>query len=163
DLNQLGSRDIGAVPSLDRDFVFWSPDASFLGYATADGKLWKVPATGGAPILVCAIPVTGRLMGAASVPDRRIVLAALQGNMYEVASTGGKPTLLVAIDPAKEIDFHFPVIAPDGRVVVATHLRPSEAGRTGESQRVEWLDDKERKTVLEASRIQLVGFVNAGY
>ena len=163
DLNQVGSRDIGAVASLDRDFIFWSPDSASLGYATADGKLWKVPATGGAPILLCTIPETGRLMGAAWRPDGRIVMAAWQGSLYQVPSTGGTPTLLAAIDPAKETDFHFPVIAPDGRVLVTTHLQASNKERPSEGYRVEMLDEGQRQTVLEAASFQLVAFLDPGY
>ena len=162
DLDQIGSRDIGAV-SVDRDFLFWSPDSSFLGYATPDGKLWKISATGGAPVLLCAIPDSGRLMGAAWRPDGQIVLAAWQGSLYLVPSTGGKAALLAALDPAKEVDFHFPVIAADGRVLVSTHLHASDKDRGGEGYRVEMLDGRQRQTVLEGARLQLAGYVDAGY
>jgi serine/threonine-protein kinase len=163
DLDQLGSRDIGAPPPIDRNFVFWSADSAFLGYATADGKLWKIPATGGAPVLLCAIPETGRLIGAGWRPDGSIVLAAWQGSLYQVASTGGKPALFAAIDPAKELDFHFPVIAPDGRILVSTHLQSSDKDRITEGYRVEILDGRQRQTVLEAARLQVIAYLDAGY
>jgi hypothetical protein len=76
DLRRLESRDLAPAPLGARRFIFWSPDSAFVGYNTADGKLWKVPANGGAPLVVCAIPESGSLMGATWRADQSIVFAA---------------------------------------------------------------------------------------
>jgi hypothetical protein len=56
DLRRLEFHDLAPAPIGARSFVFWSPDSAFVGYNTVDGKLWKVPAHGGAPLVVCDIP-----------------------------------------------------------------------------------------------------------
>ena len=53
-----------------------------------------------------------------------------------------------AIDPAKEIDFHHPLALPEGRLLLTTHLHPTDENQTVENTRVEILDGEARHTVL---------------
>jgi eukaryotic-like serine/threonine-protein kinase len=155
DLVRLQQHELAASRSITRNVVFWSPDSAFLGYNDADGRLWIVPAEGGTPRLVCIIPETRQLMGAAWRRDGSIVFAAWRGNLYSVPATGGQPSLLVEIDPSTEIDFHNPVELPDGRLLVAAHLVSDSPG----AYRIERLDGSRRERALEgAVDIQPLGY-----
>jgi eukaryotic-like serine/threonine-protein kinase len=63
DLRRSESRDLAPAPAGARRFIFWSPDSAVVAFNTPDGKLWRVPADGGAPLVVCAIPESGSLIG----------------------------------------------------------------------------------------------------
>jgi serine/threonine-protein kinase len=162
DLRRQESRDLAPAPVTSNRFVFWSPDSAFVGYNTAEGKLWKVAANGGAPLVVCAIPESGRLMGATWRADQSIVFAVWRGSLYQVVASGGEPRRLVETDPEREIDFHSPLSMPDGRVLVTTHLQPTQPNQTTENTRVDLLDGERRVTVLGAG-FAPVAYVNGRY
>jgi Tol biopolymer transport system component len=161
DLRRQESRNLGPASGSNR-FLFWSPDSAFVGYNAADGKLWKVPAAGGAPLVVCNIPESGRLMGATWRADQSIVFAVWRGSLYQVPAAGGEPTRLVEINPAQEVDFHYPVSMPDGRLLVTTHLQPTQPNQTSENTRVDLLDGQRRLTVLGAG-FSPVAYVDGRY
>src|SRR5262249_7342365 len=120
--DRVESRDLAAWQAPLQQTLAWSPDSSFLAYATADGKLRKVPASGGPVLVVCDIPDTGRLMGAVWRPDGTIVFAVWRSHLYQVPAAGGKPAVLLANNPDKEVDFHRLALDPGGRLLVTTHL-----------------------------------------
>jgi eukaryotic-like serine/threonine-protein kinase len=159
DLRRSEPRDLAPAPAGARRFIFWSPDSAVVAFNTPDGKLWRVPADGGAPLVVCAIPESGSLIGATWRADQSIVFAVWRGSLYEVPSSGGQPTRLLAIDSAKEIDFHHPLSLPEGRLLLTTHLHPTDANQTVENTRVEILDGQARHTVL-GSGFTPVAYVN---
>ncbi len=97
--------------------------------------------------VVCAIPESGSLIGA-TWRDQSIVFAVWRGSLYEVPSSGGQPTRLLATDPVKEIDFHHPLSLPEGRLLLTTHLQPTDSNATVENTRVEILDGQGRHTLL---------------
>jgi hypothetical protein len=161
DLERLESRELAPAPLAQRSLLIWSPDSTFVGYNTADGKLWVVPASGGAARLVCTIPESRQLMGAAWRSDGAIVLAVWRGSLYAVPASGGEPRAMVTIDPAKEIDFHLPVVLPDGRVVVATHLAATPGGSV-DGYVLETIDGGRRETVLGTGFFP-IAYADAGY
>jgi eukaryotic-like serine/threonine-protein kinase len=148
DLVRFESRDLAPSPQGPRRFVFWSPDSTFIGYNTPDGKLWKIPVAGGTPLVVCAVPESGSLMGATWRNDQTIVFAVWRGSLYTVPASGGPANQLLAIDPKRELDFHSPLTLPGGRVLVTTHLTPTQENQTSENTRVEVLDGERRDVVL---------------
>jgi hypothetical protein len=126
DFNQVSPRDLGQLP--DGSFTLtWSPDAAFLGFAAGDKKYRKIAIAGGPPVVVCDLPATGRITGAAWPTDDTIVLAAWRESLYKVSARGGVPELWLKVDAAKEIDFHNPEPLPDGRVMFRTHTRGTGA------------------------------------
>ncbi|MEE9229246.1 MAG: protein kinase, partial [Acidobacteriota bacterium] len=102
--------------------MFWSPDGTRIGFAK-DGKLWTWTLAGGPRNLVCPIPATGSSNGGAWGRDGKIYFATYRGGIYEVAAPGGEPRLVLPLD-ASEVDFHDPVLLPDGEhLVTATHSK----------------------------------------
>jgi hypothetical protein len=159
DLRRLESRDLAPAPAGARRLVFWSADSTFVGYSGGDGKLWKVAADGGAPLVIGTIPESGSLTGATWRADQSIVFAVWRDGLYQVSASGGQPTRLVAIDPTREVDFHSSVSMPDGRLLVTTHLHPTEVNQPTENTQVELLNGQRRETVLAAG-FELVAHVN---
>jgi serine/threonine-protein kinase len=101
---------------------FWSPDGRFVAYASG-GKLWKVPAAGGAPKMICSVP-NNYHAGAWGIDDR-IVFVLTRGDMYSVPALGGNPEILQARKEGEDVDFHQPTFLPDGRSFVYSLHRPS--------------------------------------
>jgi Tol biopolymer transport system component len=161
DLASIEPRKLTAASLSPRTALFWSPDSTTVGYNTADNKLRVVPAGGGASLEVCTIPDTGQLMGASWGRNGSIVFAVWRGSLYQVPASGGAPQALITVDRTKEVDFHYPVELPDGRVLVSTH--PVQATTAASSYPMEVLDGSRRETILAESPFHPVGYVDAGY
>jgi hypothetical protein len=159
DLVRFETRDLAPSAQGPRRFVFWSPDSTFIGYNTPDGKLWKVPVAGGTPLVLCAIPESGSLMGATWRDDQSVVFAVWRGSLYQVPASGGQANRLLAVDPTRELDFHSPLSLPGGRLLVTTHLAPTQENQTTENTRVE-VTDGERRDVVLGPGFSPVAYVN---
>ena len=88
---------------------FWSPDSRLVGYF-ANGKLFKVDASGGRPQALCDV---GENRGGAWNGDGVILFAGLEG-LYRVSAQGGAPVLATKVAP-KEEAHRWPYFLPDGR------------------------------------------------
>jgi len=159
DFNQVSPRDLGQLP--DGSFTLtWSPDAAFLGFAAGDKKYRKIAIAGGPPVVVCDLPATGRITGAAWPTDDTIVLAAWRESLYKVSARGGVPELWLKVDAAKEIDFHNPEPLPDGRVMFRTHTRGTGAD---EVSLLEMFDGTTRSVLLQENGIGSVAYAPPGH
>jgi len=162
DLAALEPRQLAASLSIgQRMGMVWSPDSSSIGYNTADRKYWVIAARGGTPLQVCTVPETGQVQGALWRRDGSIVLAVWRGNLYVVPAGGGEPRALLTVDAGKEVDFHFPVALPDGRLVVSTHLAPQNGVDPGFA--IEVIDGVQRQPILAGNVFQPFAYVDAGY
>jgi Tol biopolymer transport system component len=98
-------------------YPFWSPDSRYLAFF-ADGKLKKIPVTGGPPQTLCEA-IDGR--GGAWAPGKSgegvIVFApAPQSGIFRVSAGGGEATAITKLDTARhEASHRFPEFLPDGR------------------------------------------------
>jgi Tol biopolymer transport system component/tRNA A-37 threonylcarbamoyl transferase component Bud32 len=88
---------------------FWSPDSRLVGYF-ANGKLFKVDASGGRPQALCDV---GESRGGAWNSDGVILFSGLEG-LYRVSAQGGAPVLATKVAP-KEEAHRWPYFLPDGR------------------------------------------------
>ncbi len=98
---------------------FWSPDSRTIAYG-ARGKLWKVPADGGAPAVICDL-VSGLWdddAGGAWLADGSIIYSDGNIAMWRVSAQGGDPVQLIKPDPQRELHFHTVSVLPDGRSVI---------------------------------------------
>jgi Tol biopolymer transport system component len=94
-------------------FPFWSPDSESLGFF-ANGKLKRVPASGGTPQVLCD---ARQGLGGTWNQDGTIVFVPKDySNLVRVSANGGTPTSATTLDQARhELLHRFPQFLPDGR------------------------------------------------
>jgi len=101
------------LPGTDRAlWPFWSPDSRYIGFFTEDGKLEKVPISGGSPEMLCDAH-----NGFGGTWNRDgVILFSSDAKLYRVSDAGGAPTLVAAPDAgSQELFYRFPQFLPDGR------------------------------------------------
>jgi serine/threonine protein kinase/Tol biopolymer transport system component len=115
-----------AYQRLDRtegaSLAFWSPDSRFIAFF-ADGKLKKIPVSGGPPQTICEAGVgdgeggTWSQDGVILFPAPRKTAAALPtGALYRVPSAGGTVEPATVLDKDHgEVSHSWPQFLPDGR------------------------------------------------
>lgn len=97
---------------------FFSPDGNWVGFF-AEGKLKKVPASGGAPVAICDAPEgLGGSWGASGT----IVFASASGApLQQVSADGGVPVRATELDVSRgEFSHRWPEFLPDGDTVLFT-------------------------------------------
>jgi Tol biopolymer transport system component len=111
-------------------FPFWSWDAKDIGYF-AGGKLMRIPAIGGAPIVIADAP-NGR--GGTWGPDGTILFASgVQTPITLVKASGGTPTAVTTVDRTQHTTHRWPVWMPDGKhfLYYATSHAGGDPGQSG--------------------------------
>jgi Tol biopolymer transport system component len=89
----------------------WSPDGKYL-LLNSDGKLWRLPVTGGEPELVPTGTVTGINNDHGISPDGKL-LAISAGPIYVLPAAGGQPRRVTAQTPS-----YYHGWSPDGKTLV---------------------------------------------
>jgi Tol biopolymer transport system component len=121
---------------------FWSPDNRWIGYF-ADGKLKKMPASGG-PSQVIANAPDNRL--ASWGPDDTILFSTGISGILRVSSSGGMVTPVTELDTSRQEGSHrFPQFLPDGRhflFMVRSNLADQAGAYAGS------LDGKTKKLLI---------------
>jgi len=139
--------------SLNASAHFWSPESRFIAFYV-EGRLKKVPATGGPPEVLCEAPFAQ--VGTWS-RDGTILFSRIdQPGIYRVPETGGAAVRVTAPDPARhEVNHLWPYFLPDGRrFLYLANLAPGTGTRT---LKVASLDSKESRTVGRVeSRVEYV-------
>ena len=98
---------------------FFSPDGQWVGF-TADGKLRKVPLSGGPAVTLCK---AASLFGASWGDDGTIVFAtARNGGLWRVSAAGGTPETLTTPQPG-EYSHRLPHMLPGGHAVIFTIMK----------------------------------------
>jgi eukaryotic-like serine/threonine-protein kinase len=98
---------------------FFSPDGEWIGFF-AEGKVKKIPAAGGQPVIIADAPPAAR----ATWGDDGTIVMARPGLSW-VASSGGTP---VEIFGADEGQFYEPELLPGSKVVLVESRRPPNPG-----------------------------------
>jgi Tol biopolymer transport system component/predicted Ser/Thr protein kinase len=96
---------------------FWSPDSRFIGFF-ADGKLKKIPLTGGPPQVLCDAAVQGNNRGGAAwgLNDVIVFQPGNVGPLFRVSASGGTPVQATKLDETrKEATHRYPSFLPDGK------------------------------------------------
>ena len=124
----------------------------------ADGKLKKIPASGGRPEDLCVAPFA--LVGTWGL-DGSILFARLDPpGIYRVPDAGGEPVRIIAPDASRrEVNLIWPHFLPDGRRFLYLANRAPGAG--DRELRVASLDSKENHSVARSS--SRVEYVAPGY
>ncbi len=123
---------------------FWSPDSKSIGFF-ADGKLKKIQATGGPPIVIGDADAG---TGATWSRENVIVFtnAINGGRLFKIPSAGGTPEAMST--PAKGESHRFPSFLPDGR-----HLLYVVASDASSSVRVRPLDSNDETVIGPADSL----------
>ena len=94
--------------------LFFSPDGQWIGFWLR-GYLTKVSVSGGAPVVVCALPTTP--LGATWGADNNILLGGSDG-IWRVSGDGGTPQRVITLGAGQRA--YGPQLLPDGRTVLFT-------------------------------------------
>ena len=129
---------------------FWSADSRHLGFFTADGKLKKVQADGGAILTLATTPES---RGGTWNRDGVIVYAPhFIGPLYAISASGGTPKPVTQLDADRNENTHrYPCFLPDGRHFL--YLARSSGAGAGEEPAIKIgaLDSPENKIVLHGA------------
>jgi serine/threonine-protein kinase len=99
------------------DGPFFSPDSRWIGY-TAGGKIYKVPAGGGAPVLVTDAVASEAPAGGTWLPDDRILFPNRSYAVMAAPASGGPATVIAP--PWANFGLVFPTALPRSDVVLVT-------------------------------------------
>ncbi|HEV8609726.1 MAG TPA: protein kinase [Thermoanaerobaculia bacterium] len=129
--------------SLDATFPFWSPDSRFIAFF-AEGKLKKIPATGGPPEELCEAPFA--LVGTWNREGTILFSRLAPPGIYRVSDKGGQAIRAAAPEPSRyEVNLLSPHFLPDGRRFLYI-VNPPQTAQDREL-RLGSLDSKESRTV----------------
>jgi eukaryotic-like serine/threonine-protein kinase len=124
----------------DGEDPFWSPDSRWIAFF-AEGKLKKVPASGGAVQVV--LPAVRERRGATWGSDDTILFATSgEQPIQRMAAAGGQPIALTTLTP-DESTHRYPDFLPDGR----HFLYLSKGENVQPSLYAGCLDDKSKKLI----------------
>ena len=95
---------------------FWSPDSRTIGFGRA-GRLWRVNATGGAPVVICDLPggAWDKDAGGAWLSDDTIVFTTGGSPLMRVPAAGGDSVQHLAADAPDDSHFHSAYPLPGAR------------------------------------------------
>jgi serine/threonine protein kinase/Tol biopolymer transport system component len=125
--------------------LIWAPDGRWIGF-WADGKLKKIPPSGGIPQIIAELP---GFQSAAWGPGGDIVYRPTnRAPLFRVSESGGSPTQVTRLDQALTENSHrYPQFLPDGR----RFLFVSRCGeRDNNALYIASLDSPEVKRVMPA-------------
>lgn len=98
-------------------FPFLSPDGQWCGFFTQDGRLKKIPVTGGSPIVLVD---SGAQPTGDWGDDDTIVYSTRQG-LARISASGGTPQTVTTVDAKKgETSHRFPRFLPGARELLFT-------------------------------------------
>lgn len=91
---------------------FWSPDGTSIGFF-ADGKLKKIPSTGGSPTVLADAP--NPRGGSWNKDDIILYEPDYRETIWKINAAGGTPQRATELDPSKHTTHRWPSFLPDGR------------------------------------------------
>ncbi|HVX38157.1 MAG TPA: protein kinase, partial [Gemmatimonadaceae bacterium] len=115
-LRPIGALGARAVPGTDgAQQPCFSPDGQWVAYI-ARASVWKIPVTGGSPVLVGSAGVSPTGIAWSSTG---VIVLGTEGGLMSLPASGGSPTTLVRPDRARqELYFNQPRVMPDGKTVL---------------------------------------------
>jgi serine/threonine protein kinase/Tol biopolymer transport system component len=110
-------------------YPFWSPDAAYVGFF-AEGKLKKIAAAGGPPIVLC--PAQNGKGGAWNKAGVILFAPVHNTTIHRVSESGGEATPVTELDKEAGDDSHrHPRFLPDGEhfLYLARNNKPDKTNR----------------------------------
>jgi Tol biopolymer transport system component len=140
--------------SEDATAHFWSPDGRFIAFF-ADGKLKKIPSTGGPPEEICG--AVFETVGTWNRDGTILFTGLFPLGFHRVSDKGGKPErILTPESSGRDAPAIWPHFLPDGRRFLFLQLQDATKGNAGGRElRVGSLDSKEVRTIARMdSRVE---------
>ena len=139
--------------SLDATSHFWSPDGRFIAFY-ADGKLRKIPATGGPPLEIC--DASFGLVGTWNREGTILFSNLDPPGIFRISDTGGEAVRILTPEPSRqESNLIWPHFLPDGRRFL--YLANKRNNYSTSDLNVASLDSKEIQLVTRLhSRVEYV-------
>jgi Tol biopolymer transport system component len=141
----------------DATIPFWSPDSRFIGFF-AEGKLKKVPASGGTVQTICDA-ADGR-GGSWSENDVIVFAPAPFGGLSKVSAAGGAPTVLTKQDKPGFTD-RLPWFLPGGKRFL--YLTGSQTSDKDKTTAINCFDLDTGKSTLVAHELSEARYAAPGY
>jgi len=111
----------------DANTPFFSPNGQWVGFF-AQGKLWKVPITGGKPVAICDAARIGT--GASWGDNDTIVFTVFGSGLLRVSAKGGQPEELTSPDLKKgELGHQWPQILEKDKSILFCIVTSDGSGR----------------------------------
>jgi eukaryotic-like serine/threonine-protein kinase len=114
ELDQLEAHELRGTDGAN--YPFWSPDSAFIGYYL-ERRMWKVPARGGAPVLISQVGDFGGGAGSTWTAGDEIVFSRGNTGLFMAPASGGDARPYLDLGEGEQ-DFHEPSALPDGRGLV---------------------------------------------
>jgi len=133
-------------------FPILSPDGQWVAFPT-NTKLFKVPVSGGPPVVICDLPTTVpfagvTLFGASWGSNDQIVFSVDGRGIWAVSGGGGTPVAISKADPGKSEARHIlPYVLPNGKAMLYTIIA-SPNDWENSSVVLQSLETAERRTLL---------------
>jgi Tol biopolymer transport system component len=134
-IQSFDAAEVRALPGTEAEVVpvippmIWSPDSQFIAFYT-DGKIKKVPRTGGVPEVLCDVP--GVAVGGTWNQDGVVLVGNANGALLRCSASGGTPASFVtSVAGPEEVDHLMPSFLPDGRrfiYLAVSRVTPSRNG-----------------------------------
>ncbi len=127
-LRALDSFRANPIPGTeDASTPFFSPNGQWIGFF-AQGKLWKVPITGGMPVAICDAARLGT--GASWGRNDTIIFTVFGSGLLQVSANGGQPEELTSPDLEKgELGHQWPQILEKDKGVLFGIVTSDGSGR----------------------------------
>jgi eukaryotic-like serine/threonine-protein kinase len=111
-------------------FPFWSPDSQWIAFF-ANGKLMKIPVTGGTPQTICDAPSGRGGAWADKGPNNPgLIIFSPEGigqGLLQVSSAGGEAKPFTKLNASRsETSHRWPQFLPDGRVLYFSNASKTE-------------------------------------
>ncbi|MFN0159247.1 MAG: protein kinase domain-containing protein [Bacteroidota bacterium] len=139
---------------------FFSPDGQWIAFA-ADGKIKKVPASGGSVETICEAP---GFRGASWGPDNKIIFSPeFASSLMSVSAGGGSVQVFSKLDSAgKERTHRWPSILPDGKWVLYTIGDPNNPNSYADALLAIQSTETGERHILDV-RGEMAQYVEPGY
>ncbi len=121
---------------------FFSPDGMWVGFV-ANGKLMKIPAAGGSPVVIC-----DAARGGGSWGDNGVIVVTHTGNtgLMTVPASGGTPRRITKLEAGEAVHV-WPQMLPGGRAVLFTSNASIDDGFNDAKIEAVTLKDGRRKII----------------
>ncbi len=131
-------------------YPFWSPNSQFLGFFV-QGKLERIDASGGAPIMIC--DARNARGGTWNAEDMIIFTPSPGDPLFLVPASGGAPIPITKLDLSQNVNSHrWPWFLPDGKhFLYYSRTTVSGGSNEGDAICVGSTDGKETRVLVHAS------------